>query len=235
MATVDAPLAHGYTLADLHRLARLAVHTAGTMTSNWHDRYDTAWSAIAEHLYAADHWPARGDLVRAGQLAIYAVVDDNRQAYGYYRRKSDGGAHGVASSPAFRTYWWDICGTTPSRSPEGPVVERMALAQILPLLTPTQRQVITALAVHDDYRAGAAALGMTYVTFRSHVSRARTRFLAWWHEHETPSRPWGCDRRVGSYARDRITGRRTNTEIIATRRGYPRTRQAARTADRETS
>jgi hypothetical protein len=54
-----APLRHGYTLADLHGLARLAVHTAGTMASNWHDRYDTAWSAIAEHLYAAEHWPPR--------------------------------------------------------------------------------------------------------------------------------------------------------------------------------
>jgi hypothetical protein len=76
-------LRHGYTLADLHALTRLAVHTAGSMATNWHERYDTAWSAIAEHLYATEHWPPQHDLVRAGQLAIYAVVDDDRQAYGY--------------------------------------------------------------------------------------------------------------------------------------------------------
>jgi hypothetical protein len=86
-------LRFGYTLADLNGLARLAVHTAGAMAGDWHDRYDTAWSAIAEHLYAAPHWPPRHDLVRAGQLAIYAVVDGDRQAYGYYRRKTDGGHH----------------------------------------------------------------------------------------------------------------------------------------------
>lgn len=213
-------LRHGYTLADLHALARLAVHTAGVMASNWRDRYDTAWSAIAEHLYAAEHWPPRHALVRAGQLAIYAAVDDTRQAYGFYRRKTDGAQHGVGSSPAFRTYWWDICGATPVRSPEGRIVERTSLAQILPTLTPAQREAIVALAVHDDYRAAADALGMKYTTFKGYVAAGRRRFLAAWHEGEQPSRPWGCDRRVGSYARGRVDSRRAATGILATRRKF---------------
>lgn len=217
--TASTELRHGYTLTDLHQLARLAVHTAGSMASNWHDRYDTAWSAIAELLYSADHWPPRHSLVRAGQLAIYAAVDEERQTHGYYRRKTDGRLHGAASSPAFRMYWWDLCGARPAPSPENRVVERWTLAQVLPSLTPAQREAITALAVHDDYRAAADALGMGYATFKSHIARGRNRFLAWWHEGETPSRVWGTDRRVGSYvvgrkgaARGNVIARRARAE-----------------------
>lgn len=193
-------LRHGYTMADLHAIARLAVHTAGTMAGNWHERYDTAWSAIAEHLYAAEHWPPRPDLVRAGQLAIYAVVTDERHHHGYYKHKTIGGTAGPASSPKFLAYWCDwIASTAPSC--ESAVVERAALAQILPLLTPTQRAAVIALAVYDDYRKAAAALGMKYGTFTCHVADARNRFRQWWHEGETPVRKRTTDRRVGSYAR----------------------------------
>jgi hypothetical protein len=200
---VSAPhlrLRHGYTMADLHTLARLAVHTARASGGHWQDRYETAWSAIAEHVYATDDWPERSHLVRVGQLAILAVVDAERQSYGFYRRKTDGAQHGAFSSPAFRAYWWDLCGASPARSPEGPIVDRTALAQILPMLTHRQRSAIIALAVHDDYLTAADALGMKYTTFRSHVADGRNRFLRWWHEGESPSRPWGTDRRVGSYA-----------------------------------
>ena len=195
---LDVDLRHGYTLADLHRLARLAVHTAGTMAGDWHERYDLAHGAIAEALYAAPHWPQRHTLVRAGQLAIYAAVDEHRQAYGYYRRKTDGGVHGIGSSPAWRAYWWDLLSLTAVQSPETRVVERTALTQILPTLTPTQRDAITALAVYDDYQTAANALGMSYATFKSHVARGRNRFLAGWHEGEKPSRTWGTDRRVNN-------------------------------------
>jgi hypothetical protein len=217
-------LRHGYTLADLHAIARLAVHSAGAMATNWHERYDTAWSAIAEHLYAAEHWPPRHDLVRAGQLAIYAVVDDDRQAYGYYRRKTDGGQHGAFSSPAFRTYWWDLCGAQPARSPEGRIVAGRALYQILPELTAGQRQAIIALAVHGDWQCAAASLSLTYSAFRSQVARGRVRFLDLWHEGEVPSRVWGCDRRAGRTADEARVG---GTALDAIKRRANAARKAA--------
>jgi hypothetical protein len=217
-----AELRHGYTLADLHGLARLAVHTAGTMASDWHDRYETAWSAIAEHLYTAEHWPPRHDLVRAGQLAIYAVVDDERQAYGYYRRKTDGAEHGAFSSPAFRTYWWELSGA--AHSPESRIVEAYALSQILPALTPGQTEAIAALAAHGDWHRAAAALGMTYSAFRSQVAKGRLRFFALWHEGEAPSRVWGCDRRAGRTAADSRTG---GTALDAIKRRARAARKAA--------
>lgn len=188
---------HGYTLGDLHDAARLAVHTVGIMGSDWHERYDTAYSAIAEHLYTATDAPSRRDLVRTGQLAIYAVVQDYRRHHGFYKAKTIGAAAGPGSSPAYARYW--VGFTHATRSCEERVVERMALGQILATLTSRQVEALTALGALDDYRAAAAALGIGSTTFRSLIGRARKQFRALWHEGEQPSRPWGTDRRVGRY------------------------------------
>jgi hypothetical protein len=208
-------LRHGYTLADLHDTARLAVHTAGTMASDWHERYDTAYSAIAEHLYAAEHWPARHDLVRVGQLAIYSVVTSDRHHHGYYRHKTIGNAAGPCSSPAFLTFWWDASGNTGSC--ESVVVERLALRQIFNLLNSRQREVLMALAIYEDYQAAAAALGLPQSTYKSYISKARKMFFALWHEGEEPSRIWGCDRRAGATASTRRAGG-THAAMAAIRR-----------------
>jgi hypothetical protein len=208
-------LRHGYTLEDLHQLARLAVHTAGAAATDWHERHDTAWSAIAEEIYGADVPPARHDLIRAGQLAIYRVVSDHQQAHGYYKRKTIGAQAGPASSPNFLAYWWDLSGAQPTQSPEGRIVERYALAAILPQLTAGQRDTVLALAIHDDYQSAAAALGLTSAAFNSQISKARRRFLALWHEGERPSTVWGCDRRAGTRAGSRRVG---GTAIDAVRR-----------------
>jgi hypothetical protein len=206
-------LRHGYTLADLHGIARLAVHAAGRMAGDWYDRYDVAWSAIAEALYSAEHWPPGHDLVHAGKLAVWATVDDDRRHHGYYRRKSIGGQAGPGSSPAFAT-WWDVFAR-PVTSPEHRVVERLALAQIWPTLTPGQRRALSALATFGDYQAAAAALGLSRTAFVSAVSAGRRRFLAAWHEGEVPSRPWGCDRRAGRTAG---TARAGGTAVASMRR-----------------
>ncbi len=191
-------LAHGYTLADLHGIARLAVHAAGRLAGDWHDRYDTAWTAAAVALYEAEHWPPAHDLAHAGRLAIWAAVDDERRHAGYYKRKTIGGQAGPGSSPAFGTFWLEFA--RPTGSPEPGVVERLAVEQIWPTLTPGQRAALSALATFGDYQAGAAALGMTAVGFKSAIHAGRRRFLAAWHEGEVPSRVWGCDRRAGRVA-----------------------------------
>lgn len=206
-------LAHGYTLADLHGLARLAVHAAGRMAGDWHDRYDTAWSAAAVALYEAEHWPPAHDLVHAGRLAIWATVDDERHHAGYYKRKTIGALAGAGSSPAFQTYWLEFART--GQSPERRAVESLALAQIWPMLTPGQQRSLAALATFDDYQAAGAALGMSAVGFKSAISAARRRFLAAWHEGETPSRVWGYDRRAGTAAGTRRAG---GTAMDAVRR-----------------
>lgn len=207
---------HGYTLADLDRIARLSTHL-GSMAIYYRDRRDEAWSAIIEHLYRADQWVAEHDLVWIGRKAIYDLIASDQQSRGYYRAHTDGAAHGAGSSPAFATYWEPL--NRPAVSPERHVVERMALWQILPQLREQEREAIIALATHDTYQDAADALGVGYPSFKSQISRARRRFFALWHEGEEPSRPWGCDRRAGVTASDRRAGGgRSAVDAIVRRR-----------------
>lgn len=203
---------HGYTLSDIDRLARLAVHL-GSVTLSYQDRQDVAWSAIVEHLYSTSCAIPEHDLVHAGRRAIYDLLRSEQQYWGYYRAHTDGARHGPGSSPAFVTYWSDAVKST--GSPERYLLDHLAMWQILPALRDHERAALVALAAHDTYQAAAAALGVEYQTFKSQIARARRRFLTLWHEGERPSRPWGCDRRAGRTAAD---VRRGGTAMKARRR-----------------
>lgn len=179
-------LGHGYTMDDLHRLARTAVAGAWAQAGDYVERYETAWGGIAEALYTADEPPPASRLVHAGWIAITdAALDDSRHR-GLAR---SGGPDPVA----FERFWRYTARNTPS--PEQYVVEAEALHQIWPTLTPTQQRCLLALAAMGDYAAAATAVGMGYQHFHSHVRNARLRFLALWHEGEVPSGLWGSDRR----------------------------------------
>ncbi|MET7867947.1 hypothetical protein [Micromonospora taraxaci] len=182
-------LRQGYTLADLHQMTRLAVHTARAGEGDWRERYDTAWSAIAEALYATSNHVERHVLVAAGRKAVHRSADRYCQAHGYFRHKTSSGA---ASSPAFRTYWLDA--TRSAGSPEDGVVDQVAVTQIWPTLTEGQRSALFALAVHGSYEAAANALGLSRAAFKQLVSTGRRRFLRRWHQGETPSRLWRATR-----------------------------------------
>ncbi|HUY48353.1 MAG TPA: hypothetical protein VMV92_21930, partial [Streptosporangiaceae bacterium] len=56
------------------------------------------------------------------------------------------------------------------------------------------------------YHQAAESLSKTPGQFYSQIAYARTKFLASWHDGETPSRPWGHDRRRHA---TRATGRST--------------------------
>lgn len=191
-------LRHGYTLTDLHHMTRLAVHTARAGEGDWHDRYDTAWSAIAETLYSTDHHVDRHLLVAAGRKAVHRSADRYCQTHGYRGHKT---ASGAASSPAFRTYWLDT--TRAAGSPEDGVVDWLALTQIWPTLTVGQRSALFALAVHGSYEAAADALALSRQAFKQLISTGRRAFLRRWHHGETPSRTWRATRdRKGSSGAD---------------------------------
>lgn len=184
-------LRHGYTLDDLRRLAGRVVCSAWGRLGSQVERLEFAWSAIAEALYASDGMPSQRDLFNAGLRAMRRYDADNRHHLGV----ATSGTHtGFGSAPRFQAYW---CLARTAPSPEDGVVERVALAQIWPRLTEGHRRALLALAAFDDYAEAAAALGLTYSAFRQAVGAARLRFLALWHEGETPSRVWGRDRRIG--------------------------------------
>lgn len=198
----------GHTLDSLDRLTRIAVAMAYTTAMDYTDRYDAAWHAIAEHLYATDGVPPDRDLKLAGANAVNRLAQDHAQTWGAPR----GGE--FESAARFLRYWELARGPAPS--PEGKVVDRVAFAQIWPRLSTTHRQVLTALAVCGDQAGAAELLGKSYATVGSHLRNARRAFLTLWHEHETPSRVWGKTGR----------GRRTATETLRNRR-QQRARRAA--------
>lgn len=175
---------HGYTLDDLDRLTRKSVLTArcaGWWRGRaWDDRYDTAWSAIAEHLCASQETPAEYDLVAAGLTALRRLTQDLRRHHG----RSD-------NQRAYSVYWRDR--TLRNDGPETRVVDRVALAQIWPRLSAKHRAVFVALATCGTYADAAASLGMNLNLWSVHISKARRAFLALWHEGETPSRQWAAD------------------------------------------
>lgn len=187
----DDGLRWGYSLVDLQRVGRSAAATTRAMAGDYDDRYAEAFGAAAEALYAAEDWIPEHVLFRAAQDALRDQSRKDRSYRGCAYRHGEGWGES-GTGPRFATYWTDV--HRPTGSPENGIVERLALEQILPTLTPRQREVIGALAAFDDHAAASSALG-DLSCFATHLSNARRRFLALWHEGEPPSKPWGTDRR----------------------------------------
>lgn len=216
-------LRHGYNLADLDRLTKRAIWRVWGVHLDYRTRYDLAWSAITEHLYASAEPPSPSDLVFAGQDEIANHVRDQMRHHG--RDKTNDGE----IRRFFATYWELSIRHAPA--PERRVVERTALWQIWPTLTEAQRRALLALAAHGTHQAAAESLGITVKTFRQHVGNARRRFLELWHEHEQPSRFWGTDRLVHRGVRTEASYQKaakairhrdhTRTEVIERRRTEP--------------
>ncbi|MEV8636555.1 hypothetical protein AB0395_33400 [Streptosporangium sp. NPDC051023] len=186
----DIEVRHGFTLADLEQMTRAALVADRSMAADISDRRDAAWSAIAEHLCAAETPPTRAELIRVGWQAIYREIRDGYRHYGYADRRWDAG---VASGPRFVAYWYSP--VQPSH--EERIVERLAVGQVLARLTPTYRDAVAALATADDYVKAAELLGIGYKALVARVGTARKTVLRLWHEGETPRRVRRTDRRVG--------------------------------------
>lgn len=218
----ETELRHGYTLSDINQLAKTAV-----WRDVWHqslplpERQDIAWSAIAEHLYASDHKPAPGELVRAAWNALRAETEANWHTHGIGRTISV--FDGEQTMQGFNRYWHAFGRNTPGRknaSSSAPPSPRSGTP------SPEKHQVlITALANADDYGQAAEALGRPRQSYVSMLATARKAFRELWHEGETPSRHWGTDRRRNPDAQHNKThpGRSAATEAIRQRKRRRRT------------
>lgn len=188
MSARDAELRHGYTLADLEHLARVAV-ARDFWNQGMHpaDRFDLSFSAMAELLYASSEPPTANDLFNAASMAVRRQTQSDRSAHGISN------VDVYADAPNFWRYWWEQARHT--SGPENPVVDRTALWQIFQTLAPRFQRVLLALATHDDHDKAAAALGITRATYNGNLSDARRAFYGLWHEGEQPSQLWVADRR----------------------------------------
>jgi DNA-directed RNA polymerase specialized sigma24 family protein len=198
MTAPDLEVKYGYTLRDLQQMTAAALLADRSMAMDYTERRDIAWSAIAEALCEAPHWPKRSELIQAGWQAIYRAVREEYRQHGYADR-AWGAGH--ASAPRFVKFWYS--GPTPSH--EDRIVEKLATHQIVDTLTPACRDAIVALAVHDNYRLAAESLGINDKAFRARLITARRRLLAHWFEGETPRKTRGTDRRVGVHGRELST------------------------------
>ncbi|HEV2931178.1 MAG TPA: hypothetical protein VGW74_21055 [Propionibacteriaceae bacterium] len=219
--TADALLRHGYSLADAHQLARLAVHTDRSHSNrDYVERLDVAFGGIVEHLYAAEMPPHRSELVERGRSALR----DDKQGEMRFRGVSH---HTMAPMPHFWRYWWFLTGPVPS--PEGRIVDRLSLWQVWPTLRPDEQEALLALAVHEDYQRAADALGLRYNTFAKRVRSGRLRFLRELLGGETP-RTWGHDRRAGRRG-ERAASQRTAAQKLHRRHQMRGTAMEAVAAD----
>jgi hypothetical protein len=216
-AARDSELRYGYTLTSLENLARRAVFESRWQFIAFHEKYEIAWSAIAEQLYASDQPPGASDLIHAGEKAIRIHVEDLGHTHGtyYYRETTD--------MPRYWKFWWSQAGPAPS--PETGIVDVVTLQQIWPRLTVNSQRVLMALAVHGDYERAAESLNKPYRTFVTQVYEARRHFLRLWHEGEQPSRVWGHDVRKRSSPRQQ--GERSVTATTIRRRRQRAARQAS--------
>lgn len=181
-------LRHGYRIDDARRRALMAANSRyAARTLPHHERVDAAWYGIVEHLYAATQCPSPTGLCDVG---VKAVNDASRRA------DHHAGVDRVnrRPMPKFVLFW----APRTVHSHEDAVVERLALRQVLALVSAEQRDALVALAVFGDRDAAATALGLGQGGLDSRLRRARQVIYAAWFEGQTPA-PRRRDRRVGSY------------------------------------
>lgn len=186
-------LRHGYTLRDLYQMTHAAVIADRSLALDYRTRTDIAWSAIAAALCEAEQPPHRQTLIQVGWKAIYAEVKAMYRGRGHLDDLTEKGYR-----PRFVMYW----GSQTVPSHEDAIVERLAMYQALSRLTPTYRDAVVALAVHDNYQSAAAAMGLKQGAFNFRIAEARRRLHTLWLEHETPRKVRRVDRRVEVAGKD---------------------------------
>jgi len=187
----EIPVRYDYSMEHLDALAKLAGVKAWTHGLDPWERTALAWEGIVTALYGATTRPTSAMLMQAGTRAVLAWSSATQRSHGVRWHHPWAGP---GSSPRFAKYWWHP--VTPS--PEEEIVEKLALVQVWPTLTPLQQESLVALAVHGTYIDAAAAVGVGYFTFYGRVREARRRFFKSWYQHQTPAAPPGYDTRRGA-------------------------------------
>lgn len=178
-----ATLAWGYTMADVDRLARRCA--SGTMSFGASmipvvDRREDAWFGIVERLYSCMEHPAVPELLEAGRNAISRSLGAHEHHHGL--KWTDAG---YAPARNFTKYWNAAAGTHDDDFTDR-VAERLALPQVLFLLTPREYEVLSVKAAAPDDATAIEVLGISRKNFYLHLRNARAKILEAWLAPETP-------------------------------------------------
>lgn len=173
-----ATVVHGYTLADIDKMAHYAAKVArGVQILDAVEAREEAWFAIVEELYSSRETPTRWTVLQAGVRAVSNLSSTQLRHHGRGRDDED--------RPRFTAYWTYV-GSSQRTDWTESIVERMSLPQILSVLTAKQYETIIALAAYGSTVLAAEALGVQRKTYSAVLVRARALMLAAWFEHETP-------------------------------------------------
>lgn len=179
----------GWTLAEVHDLARSAALSNRWLVSDFTIRFEAAFDGIVDEILAADRKPSRRDLQAAGKGAISrGLLKDFCHTYGVAERDLTAG---VASAPRFAAYWLGERGD----GFEERVAERVALGQVMAAMSPKHVATLEALAATGDLRSAAVAAGVSHGAFKMRASEATRAFEARWYSPEAPPRRRGPQRR----------------------------------------
>lgn len=167
---------HGYSVADLSRIAGVCVRAAARRgVRDLDEKRSAAMCALVGELHRHDCDPGSSVLLRAAETAISRTLDREWANWGYNAATRE-------PQKGFHPYWHHVAGTPMDEA----VAERVAVHQILAALTDRQRQVVHALAETGDRRATAQLLGIDPTTVSAVLGNARRAFMALWLEGETP-------------------------------------------------
>lgn len=174
-----ATLAHGYTMAHVENIAWSAAHRERWLDPE--EAHDAAWHAVVLRLYdTSEPPPTRLDLYTAALRATQTATRAHLRHHGYNPNTGE-------ERPAFGRYWLPISG--PKSDFTDAICERLALPQVLSVLTPLQYEALATLAVHETQADAAAALGVSADAFYNRIKHARARARAAWFDAESaPSR-----------------------------------------------
>lgn len=194
-----ATIAWGYTLGDLDRCVYSALRATWYPGADREEDRDAAWFAAVELLYAATERPAWEALLSVACNAVRTARATRRRHHGI--------GDDLEPTPNFRKFWgFAGHGNRTADDFTDHLVERLALPQVLALLTDREYQIVTAVAALGSQAAAATALGIGRPAVNKTLRRARERILAAWFEHETPHAWTGRgDDQVCRYGHDRAT------------------------------
>ncbi len=213
----ETPIRHGYTVADLSRIAAFAVRAAARRgMRDLDEKRSAAMCALIETLHAHECDPGSSVLIRAAEDAISRESDRFWSNWGYNATTKE-------RQKGFPRYWHRVPGTPLDEA----VTERVAVLQALAALTDRQQQVVHTLAETGDRRATALALGVDPTTISAVLGNARRAFMALWLEGETPR---AKDYRIGRANPYSAEAAAARPEIA---RRAVRVREARRAAARE--
>ena len=190
-----AAVAHGYTLADIDTLARMAMRRSiGWSLLDATGRYQACYDGVVDLLFTAEEAPTERDLIESGWSSLARAYKQVRHDRGLTDNPAQ--PHG----PRFAAYWIGQEGKTTHGDA---TVERLAVHQVVDSLPQEHRDVLAAMAAYGNRGDAAHGLALATGTFSAQLRRARAVALRLWFDHEVPpprAAMFNTSRKVASYA-----------------------------------